>query len=608
MLFNSFNGTSVSTRAEASDVTWQECTTTLIDRAYEAEIIDEWLPEKNGNLKEGLDTDFLFYADKDLELEFYPVYSQTTTPNDLGLFYYDATGNYHEVIIWESMNPYGLTETEHLWSEEKGNYQIVSSKGIQINIPEGFYFGFYWKGNLFGGTETTYYSDFTKNEETFCTDGHGNKLDNEPTSKIHAVTFKLEGKTYLGLEDWTDFDYQDWVFTCDEELKSGDASTFDPENPNKPEEGGNTGGNTGGGNTGGTVTPNPTPNPNPNGKYENNEVEINLSINEIHTLPGGAYKYGLADLVSKLSIHVRYPHDVEVILPVPEQIYCDQDDLYILKDHYFAKDGNPNWRYGGDRVTWTSFLGGNPVTLAVDYVPAEKDNLTSSEDYVTLEDGTLLNFGCGYIRVHTEGINQDVIDYCRKNFGDGINFEVYNYYNRGNQYTTGSYASITTEELQYYFLSRSMVNFDVEVINVADKIYPNFYINAFHKDLDGNPVKGDCYVWILGDNHAKCIDHGLYFRQTQQLLNGTEVKWDSENRDDNDIERNNFFKPYQGEHFNGSPFNWIYTSKGVTGAKDSADMLDNGYWPFAQDKNAANAPYQYFKVREDNLYNFKPNN
>lgn len=342
-----------------------------------------------------------------------------------------------------------------------------------------------------------------------------------------------------------------------------------------------------------------------------NEVEINLALNDIHMLGNTAIqKYDIADLVSKLSIHVRYPYDVEVIIPVPEKIYCNQDDLYILKDHYYQENGTPNFEYGsddydnsfeatgyqGEEHFLTYKVGNKAVALIITYVPAKDDKLTNPEGAsIYKANGEPENYGGGYISVKTSGINEDVINYCRENFGDGINFEVYNYYNNGTRYTTGNYPEITYEELQYSFLSRSMVNFDWTNPTISTKEYPMYYINAFNQ-LGGQPNKGDCYVWILGDNHAKAHDCSLLLNNEAQLGTGTQIthiNWHTEN-----VERNHFRDPKQGLHYNGSPLNWIYTNIKHEKATNSNDMLEVP-WPFAKPSDGnnipQNAPYQFFR-------------
>lgn len=288
-------------------------------------------------------------------------------------------------------------------------------------------------------------------------------------------------------------------------------------------------------------------------KVPNSEVEINLSILDNHP------KYDVMDLVTKLSIHVRYPHDVEVILPVPQSIYCDQDDLYILKDHY-ATAGVQNWVYGGEEHSATYDINGNPVELHVEYVTPAQDEITAEKT--------------GFIRVYTEGINDAVIAYLYQNFGDGINFEVFNYYNRGNQYSTGNYQQINANQLQAY-LNHSMVNFDWNETTMEGRIYPAFYIIGVNElgkdDVTGVGEKNekDCYVWIFGDDRA---DHG----ETAFFKNGVNytfshdltINWygvdETEISDAN--ERSFFHNAYLGTHYNSSRFNWIFTHKGVTGS------------------------------------------
>ena len=490
-----------STRAVAASagVTAEECKTKLIDRAHEEEIINEWLPEKNGNLKEGIDSDFLFYADKDLSLEFYPVFSQTNTQNDLGLFYYDAEGTYHEVIIWENMNPWGLTESEWKWSQEEGSYEVVTSKGIQINVPEGCAFGFYWKGNTNNGS-TTYYSDSSKNVEVNCTDGNGNPLGDGITSKIHAVTFQLEGKTYLGLEDWTDFDFQDWVFTCDQELKTVDASDFVP--GKTPEQTPDEGDDDGDGDDEGDddnkddneipdiVIPDPldpgftvdpeNPKVDPNNPFDpgftvdpekpehrhTNEVEVNLN---------GTDKGD--NLESHLSIHVRAATDVEIFIPIPKQYYCEADDMEIVMKH------EANHMVHGGPYELVYQLKDSDPTLTVKLTIAYED------------DG---------IRITTDGITQEVIDWCaEKCHGDGITFEIWNYFDP---------EVIDFDQLKVYLNQATIKFLDKE---------PDSYINAFADEED-------CTVSIV------------------------------------DEQANDYDGPEIGGHLNGSDLNEIYSKKSET--------------------------------------------
>lgn len=504
-LWDSSSNIAALTRSSAQ-VTSESCSTTLIDRSKEAEIIEEYLPEKNGNLElhPDLDSDFLFYADKDMSLEFYPVYSQTTTPNDLGIFYWDADGDYYEVIVWEGINPYKLTDTEWNWSQDKGSYPIVTSKGVKINVPAGCTFGFYWKGNTDTGEDVTYYSASNKNPDCYRTDGGGARLQPEEICLIHAVTFNLDGKTYLGLEDWSDFDFQDWVFTCDQTLKTVDTSTFEPgkkepETPDNPSEDkcdkcehpnhdeGNCPdcGKFQGCNKPGSITPGEdtgfTYPVDPEDPKEEPKVEGNIR-NEVEANLHGVEKNG-EYLESHLSLHVRKATDVEVFIPVPRQYTCDADDMEIVLKH------DVDYQYGNelkDEVYTTTYdINGNTVTLNVRF-----------ED-----EG---------IRIWTDGINQDVIDYCWENYQDGITFEIWNYFNDPEVIGNLPNGAISLEELQY-LLNKATIEFLDEE--------PDYYINA-KKDQEN-----DCTVSII------------------------------------EKQSNDFFGAKTGPHNNGSELNEIYENK-----------------------------------------------
>lgn len=183
----------------------------------------------------------------------------------------------------------------------------------------------------------------------------------------------------------------------------------------------------------------------------NNEVEINLSINDTHL------NYNVEDLVSKLSIHVRKATDVQVFIPISPQYYCQTDDLYIFNTHEF-------FVYGENNIQTVSYnVNGNTVQLNVEF----------SEKGITIT---------------TNGINQNVIDYCFNTYGDGINFEIYNYFCYNEQDENGKWVRVENEEgnisketLQEW-LNKSTVTFIDEA--------PNYYINAFGKDNEGR----DCFV------------------------------------------------------------------------------------------------------------------
>lgn len=204
------------------------------------------------------------------------------------------------------------------------------------------------------------------------------------------------------------------------------------------------------------------------------EVEVNLALD------------GKNDdlLESHLSIHVRAATDVEVFIPVPRKYYCDADDMAIVMNH------ESEFIHGGPFQTEYN-VDGNIVTLNVEF----------------LEDG---------IRVWTDGITQDVIDYCWENYQDGITFEVWNYFNDPE---TGL-PYISMEELKGYF--------DQATVEFLDKVTGQ-YINAFGK---------------VNGKYSESNQDGKDFHVTPI-----------------DDQIDNFDKPFEGPHFNDSDNNDIYKNK-----------------------------------------------
>lgn len=406
-----------------------------IDRQAETAKIDAFLPEQNVNLYEKVDDDFLYYAkDGDITFELFPIVTHTSyNPNYLGVFYYDELGDRHEVLVWEALNPWDLTRTDYTV------YPAVTySKGVHVTIKKGYKFGFYWggrhypvDGNGYNDAETRFYSISALNEDSYVFENGA--VNKNRTSRVHAITFELDGHTYLGIEDWADFDFQDLVFSSDtsiptvddDDLLPDDEEDARPELPESPE-------------PDVPSQPDDTPDDTPSGPTVQegvDEVEINLALEE----KGGG------SLESHLSLHVRSATDVEVFIPVPAKYYCDADDMNIVLDKY------EDIVYGGPYVTEIN-VGGNAVYLHVEFTE-------------------------GGIRVRTEGVNESVIAYCRERYDDGITFEVWNYFNDPDK--VGS-LPISMEELKSY-LDRATVRF-------LDKT-PGKYVNAF-TDLGGKYGEG----------------------------------------------------------------------------------------------------------------------
>lgn len=276
-------------------------------------------------------------------------------------------------------------------------------------------------------------------------------------------------------------------------------------------------------------------------KYLNDEVEVNLSINDIHANADGTQKYEVDDLITKLSMHVRSGVDVRVTLPVPKEYYCDQDDLYIFNNHggdIFAnggttKDGKSSVevkvgkkRRGGSLPSTGGCGCMTDKGCNCDYhgpegncgcdnmeCPCQKgiDNFSTraatwTEDELTETVTLNIEFKDQCIEIWTEGLDQDIIDWCFEKFDDGLNFEVYNYYNRSNMPVvdengnvtggkqTATYACWTLSELKEH-LDGSYIEFLNDGVMTWD--LPDYYINAFTGKTishDDQLEYRDCYV------------------------------------------------------------------------------------------------------------------
>lgn len=146
---------------------------------------------------------------------------------------------------------------------------------------------------------------------------------------------------------------------------------------------------------------------------------------------------------SHLSIHVRANTDVEVFIPITPEYYCDVDDLAIVQKHKedFMIHGGPT------RLEYN--INENLIYLNVKY----------------LENG---------IKIWTEGINEEIIDYMKSNFNDGITFEIWNYY------------TISEKELRDLIKEGSIVTF---------KNPPELYINAYFFEDNSEEINSwDCKV------------------------------------------------------------------------------------------------------------------
>lgn len=350
--------------AENAVLRWEWVKDTTINQDEEDAVVKKVLAEQKDNTEQ-IKTDFLYYAkDGDVEFELYPVSTNTSQNHAVGIFYYDEQGVMTKQIIWENLSSkWNFIETmwwpKHMWT----------STGLKVTIKKGYKFGFYWDGKYLPNGEytdvaTTFYSSTSLN----------------PDGKAHAGTFVNNGKTYLGIEDWRDFDYQDIVFMCNKEIptvpadnvKPTPVTPVDPVTPTDPDQ---------------PVTPEDPADP---AVKSIGHVEVNLALNAEHEKDDWKE--------SHLSVHVRDTTDFTLFIPVKAEYYCPQDDMMIVQKH------DTKYVYNTSNETLSMVINGQTVTL----------NVAFSENGITFT---------------SHGINAEVLKYCRETYGDGITFEVRNYYN-----------------------------------------------------------------------------------------------------------------------------------------------------------------------------------
>ena len=509
-------------------VTWKKCYTKALDKSSEAEWIGGTLVEGKTYDPEEVNEiydSFLYYApgDEDLTFHIYPVYRDTGTEQNilLGIFYYDEKG---EKIIEHVIHTFVDKLASDCWTDNN-----TKCEGREVTVKGGTKFGFFWKGNCWiyasydywSGLESKFdqkfYTSAKLNFETFHQDDYdkGGSLAYEEYTprKIRAVSvYGNETKTYLGFEDGVDFDCNDAVFTCPETLVMvSDENTVPgvPDDPKGDDElcpvpgcghPKHDGENCDQCDEGTTCNPNPE-NPNcpvegcghpkhpgkdceqcPEGstchpKHETvkkgvtkSEVEVNLSVNDVHKDKNGNQKYNVADLVAKLSIHIRHAGDVEIFIPI-ENKYCLNDDLYIFNTH------DVNLVHGGidHSVAW-------------EIIP---------DHYVTLN----FNWASDGITIWTEGMDAEVFQYCAENFGDGLNFEAYIYLNEAIDFDENDFKEML----------------DSSTIKFLDGVYPDYYINAFNDTEDNPQGEKDCTVTIVNEQKNLYPSH-----KTDTHLNGSE--------------------------------------------------------------------------------------
>ena len=225
--------------------------------------------------------------------------------------------------------------------------------------------------------------------------------------------------------------YNDWVI----KIIPGDGSEVAPDEPDPviPD----------------PVIPDPVdpdPEVDPYDFYTTDHVEINLSLNDKHEEGDWIH--------TKLSIHIRAVTDVEVFIPVASEYYCALDDMDIVISHQL------------DLVQYIP----QPTTESFTI-----ENANNGESY---QVSATVAFEPNGIRITTHGMTAGLQEYLQETYGDGLTFEVWNYYN----------IESTDREQLKPFLDQSTVTFTSD---------PTLYVNAFGAiEDDENYIKNplDCIV------------------------------------------------------------------------------------------------------------------
>lgn len=249
------------------------------------------------------------------------------------------------------------------------------------------------------------------------------------------------------------------------------------------------------------------------------EVEVNLSINDKHEQYNG-----IEDFVTKLSIHVRYPHDVKVTIPIPAGMYIDKDDLLIFNKH---------------------------EEIGVQQLPPHQAKFVigDTEVYLTVE------YSEDAITITTSGINDEVFEYCVDEYGDGLNFEIYNYF-IGRVYENGEWKTGGVElSVLQGMLNQSTIEFiDEAGTTLSMEECPNYYINAFGKrdqwNYNGPEPEGGYDPLVDSDNIVSIVE-------------------DQEGFYDNGL---------TGSHLNGSDSNVIYKKDGVENTNENNEHGHTFLW------------------------------
>lgn len=167
-------------------------------------------------------------------------------------------------------------------------------------------------------------------------------------------------------------------------------------------------------------------------------VEVNLSVTE--------HKDNANE--TKLAIHVRSTSDVTVFIPTSAKYYCPAEEMAIVQSHKYNAEV-----YGTEEHAEIS-IDGNKVEL----------NIAFAENGIT---------------VTTSGMNAAVQDYLYKEYGDGLTFEIHNYFNAEMLEADNSTTTLTEEGLKAVLDGKTTISFTHT---------PKHYASAYGL-LEGNGEK-----------------------------------------------------------------------------------------------------------------------
>ncbi len=364
---NKMSLSSMRSAAVVAPVSYQSCTG-YFDDVEEVNLLKDKLTETSNNT-DLIDTDFIFCAkDSDLNVELYIMYGWSGSNHSFGLYYYDDNNEVVKIPIepWQNVRTYNSNGTADYSTKSNPAIAKASYKGISLSVKKGYKFGFYWNGN--NGTYQNYWAT------TYYSSAALNAAENGGDCSPRAGIFEINGRTYLGIEDWIDNDFQDCIIMCPTLLPTVESDQTTPAASTETTE------------IDATDDPVET-----EVKQYGGSVEVNFALNDEHE--NGDWIDG------HLSIHVRDTTDITLTIPVEAEYYVPADDMAIVMNHE-----HENMQLNEQQESFSMTIAGQQVVMTI----------THKADAIVLQ---------------TSGINATVMRALRETFNDGLTFEVRTHFN-----------------------------------------------------------------------------------------------------------------------------------------------------------------------------------